>query len=352
MLRGWPGWTAWSLGYLLAALATLTKGTQAPVAFIGATVAFLALERRWRTLLSPGHALGLVVYSVAVGAWLIPLTQRLGWEGLRVAFVEPGRERFDAPWWQFLKHWALFPLEALVIMLPWSLLLPGCRSLLGRTHPWRSTVLFLFIAMAALFVPLWVAPWARGRYFLPAFPLAAALIGLVVANAASNAAPRQLVARFTRTAGWVLLLGAAALLPSPWTRDYVGRTLGALVADPWGPVGLAALAAAAAAFLLLRAARGSVRPAYALTAMAACIVVVYHALMIRALAAPALDTPGAVRAARAAIPAGPPTPRRRSRRVHTSAPTPTPTRRSNCRSPGSPWPPWGCRSTGATTSAR
>ncbi len=65
--RRWsPAWT-WSASYLLAALATLTKGPQAPVYFCGAVGVFLVLRRDWRMLVSPAHLAGICVF---VCAWV------------------------------------------------------------------------------------------------------------------------------------------------------------------------------------------------------------------------------------------------------------------------------------------
>jgi 4-amino-4-deoxy-L-arabinose transferase-like glycosyltransferase len=51
--RGRNRYLTWIFGSFLAALAALTKGLQAPVAFFGATYFFLVWFRDWRWLLHP-----------------------------------------------------------------------------------------------------------------------------------------------------------------------------------------------------------------------------------------------------------------------------------------------------------
>src|SRR5438132_692595 len=55
-VRGAPARLTWCLGYLFAALGTLTKGPQAPVYFAGVVAAYLIWTRQWRFAFTRAHA--------------------------------------------------------------------------------------------------------------------------------------------------------------------------------------------------------------------------------------------------------------------------------------------------------
>ncbi len=313
LTRGWPEWAAWLSGYTLAALATLTKGTQAPVAFVATAVLWLALQRRWSTLLSPGHAIGLVAYGVIVGAWLVPLFQRLGLDGLREAFLEPGRQRFDAPAQQYLKHWLLYPVEVLIGMVPWSPLLLALRSVLRRPRgdASRSAALYLLLAMGVLLAPLWLAPWARGRYFMPALPLAAVLVGLIVAHGAASArrSPWRMLRLFACGLAILFLGGAAALALSPLIKDHAGPLLGAAMSAPWWINLVVAASGAVAGYVLLRAGAtradtglNRARMAVAFCVAALVVGLLSQTIVVRALTLRTVDVRSAVLRSRSAVP--------------------------------------------------
>ena len=77
--RKWPAASVWGCGYLLAALAALTKGPQGPIYFLGPILIFLLLRRDWRYLLSLPHLAGMAVFAAVVGAWQIPFSCAPGW---------------------------------------------------------------------------------------------------------------------------------------------------------------------------------------------------------------------------------------------------------------------------------
>src|ERR1700722_4696545 len=62
---------AWCCGYALAALATLTKGPQAPLYFVGAVAIFCLITGRRRELFSRDHLVGLLTGLAIVGLWQV-----------------------------------------------------------------------------------------------------------------------------------------------------------------------------------------------------------------------------------------------------------------------------------------
>jgi 4-amino-4-deoxy-L-arabinose transferase-like glycosyltransferase len=180
--RGWPaGWT-WTAGYGLAALATLTKGPQAPVYFAGVTGLYLLVHNR-RYLVSWSYLLGIGVYLGIVGAWQVPFYRTLGWTGVREIWCGDTALRFLIPDPAFVtKHLIIYPLEILCCTLPSSLLLGfylsrRFRQTLGHA---RGPVRFLALGLTVTFPTCWLVPGAQSRYFMPLYPALALLAGLVV----------------------------------------------------------------------------------------------------------------------------------------------------------------------------
>jgi len=175
-----PLWT-WTAGAAVAALATLTKGTQGPVTFFGTLYLFLLLRRDWRYLFCWSHLLGILLFLSLIGVWQVPFYLEKGWEGTRMTWLDPYSSRVDTEFTKVLLHLFKFPLEMLGASLPW------CVLLVGLFHPrfWkmeegmRSTILFLLLGMAVIFAPVWLSEGGSSRYAMPIYPLMAVLYGAV-----------------------------------------------------------------------------------------------------------------------------------------------------------------------------
>ncbi|REK13017.1 MAG: hypothetical protein DWQ37_10355 [Planctomycetota bacterium] len=177
----------WCVGYALAALGALVKGPQAPVYFAAACTAFLVVKRDWRWLLGWGHAAGLACFAAIVGAWFVPFA--LGhWTAIDDIWAGLAQDRFTLD--GLAKHVASYPLETFGCLLPWSPLLfvlavPRVfRAVLAQ----RPQIVFLLVALAVTYPTVWLAAGARGRYYMPLYPLVAVLVGLAVEYCTSAAA--------------------------------------------------------------------------------------------------------------------------------------------------------------------
>jgi 4-amino-4-deoxy-L-arabinose transferase-like glycosyltransferase len=188
-LRGWPTALVWTLGYSLAALGALAKGLQAPVYFVAATCIYLAARRDWRRLFGTGHLAGLAAFAIVVGAWMVPFAREARgalddvWAGLV-------QDRFTLA--GLLPHVAAYPFETFGCLLPWSplligLLKPSVRKSIVQNRP---EVLFLVVALAVTYPTVWLAAGARGRYYMPLYPLVAVVMGLVVEHCTTRWASR------------------------------------------------------------------------------------------------------------------------------------------------------------------
>jgi 4-amino-4-deoxy-L-arabinose transferase-like glycosyltransferase len=199
-LRGWPKLGVWTAGYALAALAALAKGPQGPLYFGGAVAVYLMLRRDWRWLFSPAHLAGIAVFAAIVGAWQVPYSLEVEWDKVLQTWGHTSAARFDySQPWPVVRHLLSYPWEILGCLLPWSPWLAAYsnRDFRRSLGPAREPAIFLAVAIVVAFPTCWLAPQARGRYFMPLYPCFAPLIGLVIerALAAAHAAHCRLSLR-------------------------------------------------------------------------------------------------------------------------------------------------------------
>ena len=208
-VRDWPAIWVWSGGYLLAALAVLTKGPQGILYFAGPVGTFLVVTGHWREAFRWSHLVGILVFLAVLGAWQVPYYLAQGWEGIRGMYWHEVAIRFgDSRWLTITKHLVTYPAEVLGCMLPWSVLLlaylnRGFRETIGLV---REQILFLICCIAVTFPTCWFVWEARTRYFMPLYPCFAPLIGLVVQRCYEGGADQA-----WRTL-WPRFLGVLAVL--------------------------------------------------------------------------------------------------------------------------------------------
>ena len=187
--RGWPKLATWTAGYALVGLAALAKGPQGPVYFGAAVVVYVALKRDWLMLFSWSHLAGLAVFAAVVGAWQIPYSSQVEWEKVLQTWGHTSAARFDySNLWPVVQHLLGYPWEILGCLLPWSPWLAAFanrdfRRSLGAA---RDPAIFLAAAILVAFPTCWLAPQARGRYFMPLYPCFAPLIGLAIERALAD----------------------------------------------------------------------------------------------------------------------------------------------------------------------
>jgi len=218
---------AWLLGYAAIALATLTKGPQAPVYLFATTFLYLCWTRRFRAFFDKRHVLGLCLYALIVGAWLVPyylITGKAGVVHIFTGDVAMGSGETVA---RVVKHLVSFPFILFGCLLPWSALLllffrgsvrQNCRRL-------SQPLAFTAIAFCFAFLTVWLVPGARPRFLVNMFPCAAICIGLAldcayaVAEQEKNGgqesdpiAVRKDLLRFTHFIAWLAFLAALVII--------------------------------------------------------------------------------------------------------------------------------------------
>jgi 4-amino-4-deoxy-L-arabinose transferase-like glycosyltransferase len=214
VLRRWPEALTWTCGYSFTALATLTKGIQAPAYFLGSVTVYLVLSGQWRRLLARAHGVGVCLGAAIVAAWAIPYALVMGWrEMLSIWFGDPAIPLSFLDLKDYLIHLIQLPLEIAVGTLPWSLLLLVYfrRDFRRSIQEARPMVRFVTASLAVAFPSVWLHPLGgQPRYFAPLYPCLTVLIGLAVQRLSEAGAPAALQAawrryRVTMACGMVLL---------------------------------------------------------------------------------------------------------------------------------------------------
>ena len=212
--RGWPATRTWLVGYSLAALAALTKGSQAPVYFVGTTVVFLTLSGQWRRLFRPAHLVGITAFAVIVLAWQLPFYRQLGLPGVWEAWVGQTAIRMDRSPSAVISHLLSYPFEVLGSMLPWSLLLLcfASRTFRASLGSLRPHALYLVTCIVVALPSCWLVPMARARYLMPLYPCFALLVGMAAQRIVEAEAGQKLHRLWNRSLSlWVLIMLGAGL---------------------------------------------------------------------------------------------------------------------------------------------
>jgi 4-amino-4-deoxy-L-arabinose transferase-like glycosyltransferase len=181
-MRKWSYFRLWMSSAIIAALATLTKGTQGPVAFFGTIYLFLLIRRDWKCLFNWSHLLGIIIFIGLIAAWQVPFYRVQGWEGTQLAWFGEATNRIDTNFVVLVKHLINFPIEVLGGTLPWSVLLIGFIYIpfWKMDNKIRSSLTFMLLGMLAIFTPVWIIEGSRLRYVMPMYPLLAVICGIVV----------------------------------------------------------------------------------------------------------------------------------------------------------------------------
>lgn len=231
--HGWGPWIVYGLGYGLTALATLTKGPQAPLFFLASTTVYLLIRGDRRFLLAAGHLFGLAIFAVTLAAWHARYHHEFRWAAAAMLSVRPvGKVFSGSNAANITAHLLTYPLETILNTLPWSLtialfLIPEMRRFDTRELPY---VQFLVICLLVSFPICWLPPHARGRYYMPLYPLVAVLVGIAAEHCSvlgSGSKAKVIWNRSLKVIATVMLTAALAILiislsgsprRSPWAQ--------------------------------------------------------------------------------------------------------------------------------------
>jgi len=246
------------LFFLVAGLATLTKGPVGLLPFLLSALVFLWVSDRKEEIRAMQVGRGLLIWGGVVAAWLLAATLQAGTGYLRELVLTQNLTRYFDPGSTpvmsgHLKPWYHYLTTLPVDFLPWSVLLPAAFWVPWREGAWRREPGYRLAAcwtvVPILFFSLSSAK--RSVYLLPGFPAAALLAAFLLDTVARTGRRHRLAAVVPFALVGVLLLVAAALLPLEAAQrpeaEVVGQGTILVLAALLGIVGCAALAGARAA---------------------------------------------------------------------------------------------------------
>ena len=303
-VRSWPAVLTWSVGYGLAALATLVKGPQAPIYFLAVTTVYLLLQRRLRRLVSLPHLAGIGVFLLVLGLWLVPFYLASGWHAVVAILTRTSAVRYGLD--GLLSHLAMYPLEVGASLVPGVVVLAGLLypRILRQLGDAPAEVRFALTAVLVTFPTVWLAQEARPRYFMPLFPCVAVLVGWAIERLVA-ARPASAAARW-----WQLCMAAAAAGIAGFgvvllvARHTSSTHLQAIALPPSQAVLYAGVVFGVAGVLVWAAARVHVRSAWvAVMALAVFQGLLFRGVLMRAQMHNANDMTEVVAHVRASLPA-------------------------------------------------
>jgi 4-amino-4-deoxy-L-arabinose transferase-like glycosyltransferase len=208
--RQWKPAITWGLAWLCVALATLTKGLQAPVYFVLSVSVYLVVTRRWRFALSWANVFGILVFAMVWGSWQFPFYLKMGMKGTH--HIYGGDVSIYLRNWglaSILKHYPTYPIEMFGCLLPWSVfLLAFTRREIRRTiRPINQNLLFMLISLAVTFPSVWLIPGTETRFYVSLYPCIAVLVGIVIDQCMQAEAGRVVWKQFLT--GFALLFSVA-----------------------------------------------------------------------------------------------------------------------------------------------
>ena len=193
--RRWPPMLTWGVAYLWVALAALTKGPQGPVYFASSIGLYLLATRQWRFALSWGHALGLGVFGLVWGAWLVAFFLQADLEAVRhIYFNDVVRYGIaDGPG-PIVRHLADYPIRLFTVLLPWSIVLTGyvrgdMRRAVGDL---REPLVFCLYSILITVPSVWWIVRAESRFYMALYPCFAVLFGIVFQRSVESAGTSNL----------------------------------------------------------------------------------------------------------------------------------------------------------------
>jgi 4-amino-4-deoxy-L-arabinose transferase-like glycosyltransferase len=215
----------WTIGFTFAALAAMVKGPQAPAYFGAISVAYLIVSRDLRYLFRWQTLAGSLVFVTIIAAWQIPFYRATDWSSVHATWAGLAGDRIRLS--GMLRHAVSYPLETFACLLPWSpmLLAMFYRDVRDWLREKSQVTHFLLTAIVVAYPTVWMASAARGRYFMPLYPVVAVLLALLIeccSRAPRGSGPARAWRRFVFS--WAFLIGACAvvvagnsLLPGMWS---------------------------------------------------------------------------------------------------------------------------------------
>jgi len=252
------GVRSYRLFFLVAGLATLTKGPVGLLPFLLSALVFLWASDRKDELRAMQVGRGLLIWGGVVAAWLLAATLEAGTGYLEELVLTQNLTRYFDPGSTpvmagHLKPWYHYLTTLPVDFLPWSVLLPAAFWVPWREGAWRREPGYR-LAVCWTVIPLLffsLSSAKRSVYLLPMFPAVALLAAYLLDTVARTGRRHRLAAVVPFAIVGVLFVVVAVLLPPEASQrpeaELVGAATIMLLAVLLGIVGCSALAGAWAA---------------------------------------------------------------------------------------------------------
>jgi 4-amino-4-deoxy-L-arabinose transferase-like glycosyltransferase len=171
--------------YFFAALGFLTKGPPS-ILFQGLTlIGGLIYFRQWKRIVHWQHILGILIFLILAGGYLLLLNRSGELEGFIIRQLKESSQRtaFDSNIWGAVIGIFKNPLALLVNILPWSvwliaLIMKPIRKQMGRNR----LLVFIFLFVAVNFPVYWISGELRLRYTYPFFPFLCIILAVLFEN--------------------------------------------------------------------------------------------------------------------------------------------------------------------------
>ena len=219
-------WATWFVPCIVLGIGLLLKGPLILLFFYAVVLMVLARTRRLRDALVAPHLLGIVVMLAMLLWWVVYVWLTKAGASANLQYEVGSRftpKDIDYAGW--MGTW----LKVLVDFLPWALLLPFLWSRTWMAAlPARQQQVFAAcrLALVVAYVLVNAMPATRSRYSMPLFPLAALLLGWLLAAQPPRPLLSPLWRRLVLSAVFVCLIASvvgALLMPTGFLFMLIGR---------------------------------------------------------------------------------------------------------------------------------
>ena len=178
-------WSMFLISYLLTFIGVMTKGIPS-LAFQAITILAITLfYKKWKLLFSWQHIFGILTLTGLLGGYFYLYSQQANLEGfLAQQFAESSDKSFnEGSLGSILKSIFHFPYQLLILILPWSILLPLFILKDFRKSFTRNKLLvFSLLFVLTNIVIYWISPGVRNRYLYMFLPFITLIIAWLYSN--------------------------------------------------------------------------------------------------------------------------------------------------------------------------
>lgn len=183
-LRQWKPFLLWGISLFLVGIGYLSKGPQVLMFFYMTIIPYLIYRKKTSLLFSKGHFFGLVILLTVLSIYILSILQWTTLDYYINKWMTEGASRAQSKEaFAFLTHLVEYPLEGIGSFIPCILFLFPLinKKLRQGIKKGISNELFVFciVLLLANFPLYWLLPNMRFRYFLPAGPFLAIVVGVI-----------------------------------------------------------------------------------------------------------------------------------------------------------------------------